>query len=199
MYQAPRGEARREAILRATLALIGERGPDAVTHRAVAQLAGVPLAATTYWFSSKEELLREALVLAGREEVERLERLVLELAPRDLEPEEWADALAAELAADVDGRPAQHLAFYELVLDAARHPGLREEVARREQAFLRLAEVGLRAGGSPDPEGDAWIVVGAVSGLLLGQLANPQQDFSEQVLRPTLRRLFARLKETVPA
>src|ERR1043165_1336252 len=80
----PRGEARRDAILRATLALIGERGLDAVTHRAVAERAGVPLAATTYWFESKEQLLGEALLLAAREETARLERLVLELAPREL-------------------------------------------------------------------------------------------------------------------
>ena len=62
MYR--RGAARREAILRATLALIGERGPDAVTHRAVAERAGVPLASTTYWFESKEDLLQETLLLA---------------------------------------------------------------------------------------------------------------------------------------
>ena len=45
--------------MRATLELIGEHGPDAVTHRAVAERAGLPLSATTYWFDSKEELLQE--------------------------------------------------------------------------------------------------------------------------------------------
>src|ERR687895_253907 len=88
----PKGEARREAILRATLAIIGERGPDAVTHRAVAQRAGLPLSATTYWFASKENLLQETLLLAAREEVERIERVVLDLAPRELDVLEWARA-----------------------------------------------------------------------------------------------------------
>ncbi len=44
MYQstdAPRGTARREAILRAAIELVGEEGPDALTHRAVAERAGV--------------------------------------------------------------------------------------------------------------------------------------------------------------
>src|SRR5919106_7033057 len=89
----PKGEARREAILRATLALIGERGLDAVTHRAVAERAGVPLSATTYWFASKDELLQETLLLAAREEVERLERLVVDLAPQELGAGEWARAV----------------------------------------------------------------------------------------------------------
>src|SRR3954462_3339348 len=86
----PKGAARREHILRATLALIGEHGPDAVTHRAVADRAGVPLSATTYWLEWKEALPQETLLLAAREEVERLERLVLDLAPRELDASEWA-------------------------------------------------------------------------------------------------------------
>ena len=58
MYQdAPRGEARRDAILRATLEVIAAHGTDGVTHRAVAARAGVPLSATTYWVSSRDDLL----------------------------------------------------------------------------------------------------------------------------------------------
>jgi len=60
-----RGERRRRAILDATLALVGREGTAAVTHRAVAAEAGVPLAATTYYFDSKEELIRDALTDAA--------------------------------------------------------------------------------------------------------------------------------------
>ena len=97
--------------------LIGEHGPDAVTHRAVAERAGLPLSATTYWFDSKEELLQETLLLAAREEVERLERLVLDLAPRELDVREWARAVSAVLAADLESDPIRHVAFIELVLE----------------------------------------------------------------------------------
>ena len=45
--EAPRGAARREAILRAAIELVGEEGPDALTHRAVAERAGVAVSATT--------------------------------------------------------------------------------------------------------------------------------------------------------
>ena len=63
-----RGERRRRAILDATLALVGREGTAAVTHRAVAAEAGVPLAATTYYFSSKEDLMQGAMeTLIARE------------------------------------------------------------------------------------------------------------------------------------
>jgi DNA-binding transcriptional regulator YbjK len=189
----PRGVARREAILQAAVELIGERGPDALTHRAVAERAGVSLSATTYWFSSKDEIFRQAVALAAGEEVARLERLVLDLAPRELAPTAWARELSAALAADVQRNPAQPVAMFEFVLEASRRPDLREEVARWETAHLRLAEAGLRAVGSADPETDAHIVVAVVSGLMLGLLANPNPAFERDVMRPTLERLFTRL------
>jgi TetR/AcrR family transcriptional regulator, regulator of biofilm formation and stress response len=194
-----RGEARREAILRATLGIIGERGPDAVTHRAVAERAGLPLSATTYWFASKEQLLQETLLLAAREEVERIERVVLELAPRELDVLEWARAVSAVLAEDLQSDPARHVAFTELVLEGTRRPWLGEEVARWHEAQLRLAELGLRAAGGQDPEGDAPLVVAAIMGFMIGQLVNPADDFEERVFRPALERLFTRLVEDAPA
>jgi TetR/AcrR family transcriptional regulator, regulator of biofilm formation and stress response len=189
----PRGAARRDAILRATLALIGERGIGDVTHRAVADRAGVPLSATTYWFESKEELLQETLVLAAREEVARLERVVIDLAPRELDVAEWARAVARALAADLDEDPAKYVAFVELVLEGTRRPWLRDEVARWDAAHLRLAELGLRATGSPEPATDATVVVAAITGLLLGQLVDPHPRFEERIFRPALERLFESL------
>ena len=196
MYQstdAPRGTARREAILRAAIELVGEEGPDALTHRAVAERAGVALSATTYWFSSKEEIFREAVALAAAEEVERLERLVLDLAPRQVTPAGWARELSAALAADFESDPARPAAMFEFVLEASREPSLRAEVERFEAAHLRLAEAGLRAAGSDDPEIDARLVVAAITGLMLEQVTTPHPDFERKRLRPALERLFTRL------
>ena len=179
--------------MRAALALIGERGLGEVTHRAVAERAGVPLAATTYWFASKDELLGEALLLAAREETERLERLVLELAPHELGVEEWARAVAEVLGGALVADPERHVAFTELVMESTRRPALRAEVERWDVAHVRLAEMGLRSAGSGDPGRDAPIVVAAISGLMIAQLAHPQEDFVEGVFRPALERLFERL------
>jgi TetR/AcrR family transcriptional regulator, regulator of biofilm formation and stress response len=188
-----KGERRREELLQATLRLIGARGADAVTHRAVAEEAGVPLSATTYYFASKEELLEQALLLAAREETERLERLVLDLAPRSLSVSEWAAAVAHLLAGDVAAEPARHVALFELGLEATRREPLRAELQRWQDAHLRLAEMGCRAIGSDDPELDARVVVATLTGLMLQQLAAGREDFEDAVMRPALERLLGQL------
>ena len=50
----------------------------------------MPLSATTYYFASKDELLEQTLLMAAREETERIERLVLDLAPQELSASDWA-------------------------------------------------------------------------------------------------------------
>ena len=191
MYQ--KGEQRREEILRATLGLIGLRGADAVTHRAVAEAAGVPLSATTYYFASKDDLLGQALLLAAREETERLEQLVLELSSSSLSAGGWAAAVAGQISADVDEDPGKHVTLFELALEATRTEVLRADVREWQSAHLRLGETVCRAVGSPEPELDSRIVVAVLTGLMLEQLASGQPDFGEQVMRPALERLFARL------
>ena len=48
---------------------------------------------------------------------------------------------------------------------------------------------------SANPQGDAPVVVAAITGFLLGQLVTPHSDFEDAVFRPALERLFARLVE----
>jgi TetR/AcrR family transcriptional regulator, regulator of biofilm formation and stress response len=191
MYQ--KGERRREEILRATLRVIGAHGADAVTHRAVAAEAGVPLSATTYYFASKDELLEQTLLLAAREETERIERLVLDLAPQELSASDWAAAVAAMIARDVRDEPDRHVALFELGLEATRTEALRGELQRWQEAHIRLAELGCRAVGSDEPELDARLVVATLTGLMLEQLASGRYDFEQEVMRPSLERLFSRL------
>lgn len=191
--QRERGERRREAILRGTLAILGRHGTEAVTHRAVAHQAGVPLASTTYYFASKDELLEEALLLAAREELTRLEALVAELERREAQPEEWIAALAAALAGDLARDPARQLAAFELLLESARRPALREAIGAWKAGYHRLAEIGLRASGSGEPEESARILVATLLGLGLEQLSTPHEHFEQDVLRPALERLVAGL------
>ena len=61
MTLTPKGAARRDALLDAVIRLLESDGPSAVTHRAVAREAGVPLAAATYYFASIDDLLVTAM------------------------------------------------------------------------------------------------------------------------------------------
>ena len=61
----PKGERRRYALVSAAAELLCEGGFDAVRHRAVARRAGLPLASTTYYFSSLDDLLVHAVEYTG--------------------------------------------------------------------------------------------------------------------------------------
>lgn len=65
----PKGERRRQALVAAAAQLLAEGGFDAIRHRAVAEQAGLPLASTTYYFSSLDELVRAAVEHEARQEL----------------------------------------------------------------------------------------------------------------------------------
>lgn len=182
---------RRAAIIDAAVQIIATRGLGAVTHRAVAREAKVPLAATTYYFASKEEILREALESLSRAEVERLEKLadsIADLASRD----EAGLALSAALVPDSQEAPRAWLAQFEIYLEAARNPALRPAVEQRRQAFVNLAETALRAAGAPDPERRAELGVAGINGILFDRVRGLGDD-PEQRMLELLGELFALL------
>ncbi|MFZ1995001.1 MAG: hypothetical protein WAU75_12885, partial [Solirubrobacteraceae bacterium] len=128
----PRGAARREALLEAVLTIVAEVGPDAVTHRRVAEVAGLPLASTTYWFDSKEHLLTAALELAAERDTARLLAYAEQLS--SVTGSDALDAAVGAIAEPLDtGLQASRgslMATYALLLEAARRPAL-QAVARR--------------------------------------------------------------------
>ncbi len=183
---------RREQILDATLRVIGREGRQAVTHRAVAQEADVPLGSTTYYFDSREDLLGQALEHVAAQEVERYARLGEEL--RFVRSgKELADRLISELVAAAEDRVA-YIAEYELWLEAGRRPDLREAAQSWCNAEQRAVAGALESLGSSDPRADASLVVAALDGLgerVLAREEDPAAAAKE--LRPELRRLIERL------
>src|SRR3954464_6409680 len=117
---APATAVRREQILEAALRIIGREGRQAVTHRAVAEEAGVPLGSTTYYFDSRDDLLQQALEHVAATEVVRYGELGEELRTVK-SPRELADRLIDELVAAARDRIA-YIAEYELWLEAGRRP-----------------------------------------------------------------------------
>jgi DNA-binding transcriptional regulator YbjK len=186
----PRGIARREALLDAVLRIVAEVGADAVTHRRVAEVAGLPLASTTYWFDSKEHLLTAALQLAADRDIARLNRF-LSTASEDLE-----DPLGLAVDAILDPVPQATqtsrgwlIATYALMLEAARRPALRAVTRRWTEAYLEALARLLERAGSRDPRSDAELLLAATDGLLVQQLASDD----DADIAPQLRRLAATL------
>ncbi len=185
-------QGRREQILEAALRVIGRSGRESVTHRAVAEEAGVPLGSTTYYFDSRDDLLRQALEYVAVHEVKRYGRLGEEL--RSVKSgRELADRLLSELVSAAEDRVA-YIAEYELWLEAGRRPELREAAQSWCDAEQRSVAGAMEALGSSDPRADASLVVAVLDGLgerVLAREEDPAQAAKE--LRPELRRLIERL------
>jgi TetR/AcrR family transcriptional regulator, regulator of biofilm formation and stress response len=160
--QQARGEERRERILRATLAVIGHDGIAAVTHRRVAEQAGVPLGSVTYWFAAKDDLLRAALRRFVDEEAARLHEIAEELGA-GADPADAAARFAAAL--EDPEEPGEQLAQFELYLEAARNPALRDIAAEAFRAYEEVAVAALRAAGVDDAEEAAPLFVSLADGL----------------------------------
>jgi DNA-binding transcriptional regulator YbjK len=164
-----RGVERHARILRAALAVVHREGVAGVTHRTVADEADVPLGSLTYYFPTKDDLLREALLLFVEEEISRLSVLAAALAGRSLEPEQAATGFAALLEAS----DPEQISQFELYLEAARRPALREAAAACFAAYEEVAVAALRAAGIPDPERRGALVVALADGLGLRRAAAP--------------------------
>jgi DNA-binding transcriptional regulator YbjK len=166
--QQARGEERRERILRATLAVIGRSGIGAVTHRSVAEEAGVPLGSLTYWFGTKDDLLREALRRFVEDEAERLRGVAAQL-DGDAAPADIAERFAAVL----EKGPAhpEQIAQFELYLEAARNPAVRDIARDSFRAYEEVAVAALRAAGADKPEEIAPLFVSLADGLGLRRMA----------------------------
>ena len=187
-HPRPRGAARREALLEAVLKIVAETGPDAVTHRRVAEVAGLPLASTTYWFDSKEHLLTAALELAADRDTVRLLAHAADAERSDIDPLEAAVAAIMDpIAQDQQSSRGSLVATFALLLEAARRPALQEVSRRWTEVYLLTLSRLMEAAGSHRPRADAELLLGAADGLLIEQLATGAEDD----LRPRLRRLAA--------
>lgn len=186
-----RGERRRTEILEAALRLIGRSGRGALTHRAVAEEAGVPLGATTYYFDSREDLLGQTLQHVAKEEMTRFKAEREQLAAVKT-PAALAKLLTERLVASVTDRDAL-IAEYELWMEAGRRPELRRAAWRWCDAEQRLIARALERLGSREPGKDASLVVAALDGLGERVLARNDPAGAARKLRPELTRLVERL------
>jgi DNA-binding transcriptional regulator YbjK len=184
-----RSRRRREALLRATIELLGEIGAKSITHRAVAERAGLPLASTTYYFSSVQQLIEEALKLHVAERVAQLSAMAaVAIEARGAS----AIAIAERLAEVLASAPTPILvAQYQMYLEAGRNPALQPAVADALAAFEGLAAGVLAALGARDPESTAEAFVALLDGFALHRLARPRDPAREAAaLVAAMRALF---------
>ncbi len=97
--RAPRDPAgRKKAIELAAAELIAREGTKKLTHRRVAEHAGVPLGSTTQYFSSIDELRRAGLAVLAQQVEEDYEGMFRRIREQGGTADAFADELIAYLA-----------------------------------------------------------------------------------------------------
>ncbi|TMR88817.1 TetR/AcrR family transcriptional regulator, partial [Nonomuraea basaltis] len=112
--------------LTAAVDLLTDGGFAAVTHRAVAQRAHLPLAATTYYFASRDQLLAEAFAQLVETELGTTRAWIADHGLAAL-PDQVAEA-----------DRARQLGLWELYVHAGRDPVLQQIARRWTDGCIRL-------------------------------------------------------------
>jgi DNA-binding transcriptional regulator YbjK len=183
---------RRRLIVEAALRVIARDGVNAATHRAVAAEAGVALASTTYHFSSKTQIVTEALELAIDRSIAAVERHTT--PPYPATPAVLVDRLVELVEALCGDDQAPLAAQYELLIEAGRSEELRRVAERWDGAYLGGLRAIVAAAGIREPAESAAILSDLIEGALLDLVSVPRDGFVEGTLRPRIARVVAGLR-----
>jgi len=150
---------RRDRIIKGALDVIADHGIEGLTHRRVASAASVPVGATTYYFSSLEDLLAAAMA-------DLVERDVAGLRERfeDIPAGGSLAAALAEIVVDATGPGRRNsVVVVELHAAALRRESLRQLAVAGEESWRRLLapRVGELAAGTVSAA-VAWLINGAL-------------------------------------
>ncbi|MCK2236486.1 MULTISPECIES: TetR/AcrR family transcriptional regulator [unclassified Crossiella] len=189
----PKGERRRHALIEAAAALLAEGGFDAIRHRAVAERAELPLASTTYYFSSLDDLVAAAIEHSSRAELTFGRTCLDELSDRD-GPVCAADLVELMLdlllgRASRDGGLEPVLLRYERLVGSARRPFLTELMRGLGEELMALLTELFAHSGTPVSRERLNELVALVDGAVVNALieSNPDpRDGARRMLRANL-------------
>lgn len=200
------GHARRQALLEAALRLVARHGIRGVRHRAVAEEAGVPLSATTYYFKDIQDLINDSFLFwteAVLREAAQLQQQSITIIGRAGSEHrachEARERLTTELAQFVQGyiqsqidARADRLIEHAFRAEALRSPRLAEVVRAPRQALYDCIIGFLRCLGSEQAQADALIVMGTLQELEYQGSLDGRTDpaLIEQTVRQLIRRLI---------
>lgn len=173
-----RQSKRRQRVLEGALKAISRHGVEGLTHRRVAEAAGVSVSATTYHFATLEDLLEAAI----REAVEHNMAQLRERFSADT-PASAPQALADYIVESATSDRQDIVVASELYVAALRRERLRDVAAAWDQAWIELL--------TPLVGDAAEATTAAIGGLLMrAALYEGQRDPAE--LAATIRALLTR-------
>lgn len=197
-----KSEQRRRLILEAALRIVISEGVRGIRHRAVAKEAGVPLAATTYYFKDIDELIidtftlytEKALLVVNAFTEQFYQPFLQGMSSADLRHEEGANRIVASLASQLRDYIANQTSVERDMLvveqafryEAVLNERIRELALMHRQALYNKAVEFLQLVSSESPEQDAEILLALFQALEYGTLLTPTPDYD--YIEKTLKR-----------
>lgn len=159
----------RDAILRATVTIVAQKGLRGLTHRAVASEAGVALGLVSHHFGT-----RDALVEAAADYV--LQPL-LELS-RFTGNTEDLPSMFDSVVDSLETEPDYVVFTYEVVVESYRRPEIRPAIQRLISTMREAMLNELRAHGLSASQEISDVAASALEGILLHALATGDLDYA---------------------
>jgi DNA-binding transcriptional regulator YbjK len=186
-----KGERRRQELVTAAAELLRSGGFEAVRHRAVAERAGLPLASTTYYFASLDDLVTAAVERTSRDELAEGRRRLDELGAGPVAPGEPAE-LVLDLLLGPESREGgldAVLLRYERLVGAGRRPYLAPLMRELRVELDALLQEILARIGRPVDAVSLRDLVSLVDGEVITALIEADPDPRAAARRALLRRL----------
>ncbi|MFI5607444.1 TetR/AcrR family transcriptional regulator [Amycolatopsis sp. NPDC051903] len=170
----PKGERRRATLVEAAAELLAEGGFDAVRHRAVAERAGLPLASTTYYFDSLEDLVTAAVEHHSQVELANGRQQLEELATRNRGVQATVELVLDLLLGPPSGDPEADaeavLLRYERLVATGRRPYLRPLMRTLSDQLNELLLAIFTRSGTPVTPAELEKLVALVDGAVVNAL-----------------------------
>jgi DNA-binding transcriptional regulator YbjK len=166
-----RNEARRRVLADAGLTLLAHEGARGLTHRAVDEVAAVPIGTTSNYFRSRDALVAGLIDRIG----ERLAPDPADLERRSSRPP--SRSLFADYLRDIVARLTANrdvtLALFELRLESARRPEVAAMLGQWWRTGYEASVAFNRAAGLPGGAREIALFTYAIDGLLFDRLTSP--------------------------
>jgi AcrR family transcriptional regulator len=198
----------KERIITAASKVLAEKGYEATTLREISREAQAAPGLVHYYFGGKDELLAEALQVAGQRFHQRMEHLARQMSTS------WSlDALLRELCERVDLEPDVYRLRYESFSLGLHNPTIapkvRERLAQRRNEIGSVIAIALEnmeknenvERFSLDPTLMAALLLSIFDGLALQKIMDPDFDLEAtyQLLTLALHSLLGTIGEERPA
>ena len=174
----PKGERRRQALAAAAGELLRSGGFEAVRHRAVAEKAGLPLASTTYYFASLDDLVTAAVEVTSREELAEGHAQLAALGDGPADAGALVELVLDQLLGPESrsGGLDAVLLRYERLVGAGRRPYLAPLMRELRVELDDLLAAILAKSGRPPDRDDLRRLVSLVDGTVLSALIEADPD-----------------------